>query len=264
MAESFYSIPDLSIFSYGTTIAGGLLLWIIEGLFPFFSRQKRRSLHAKLNLSMAGLNLLILLPSGILMAFMLDWSKNAWPGIGMLGLPPLAEAILFILLIDLWMYLWHRLNHETAFLWRFHSVHHSDSTLDVTTSWRFHYMEIILSELLRLPLFMLMGAGIEHLLFYSLLMTPVIEFHHSNVAIPPALDRLIRLIIPSPTMHRLHHSRERSEHNSNYGSMLAVWDRLFGTFLMKDNLDNLRLGLDHESDSDKQRLFALLQRPFHQ
>jgi sterol desaturase/sphingolipid hydroxylase (fatty acid hydroxylase superfamily) len=262
MAENFFSIPDLRIFSYGTTIAVGVLLWILEGVIPFFFIQKRRDLHAKLNLSMAGLNLLILLPSGMLMAFMLDWSRNVWPGIGMLAFPPFAEAILIILLIDLWMYVWHRLNHETAFLWRFHSVHHSDATLDVTTSWRFHFMEILLSELLRLPLFMLMGAGIEHLMLYSLLMTPVIEFHHSNISIPPALDRLARLIIPSPMMHRLHHSRLRSEHDSNYGSMLSLWDRLFGSFLMSDNLESLRLGLDLESDSDKQKLFALLRRPF--
>jgi sterol desaturase/sphingolipid hydroxylase (fatty acid hydroxylase superfamily) len=262
MAENFFSIPDLRIFSYGTTIAAGVLLWILEGLFPFFLGQKRRALHAKLNLSIAGLNLLILLPSAILMAFMLNWSRSFWPGIGMLALPPALKAILIILLIDLWMYVWHRLNHETAFLWRFHSIHHSDPTLDVTSSWRFHFLEILFSELLRLPLFMLMGAGIEHLLLYSLLMTPVIEFHHSNLSIPPALDRLARLVIPSPMMHRLHHSRQRSEHDSNYGSMLSLWDRLFGSFLIKDNLDDLRLGLDHESDPDKQRLLALLQRPF--
>ncbi len=255
-------MQEIFFFSYGTTIAAGVTLWIVEGLHPYFSRQKRRALHAKLNLSMAGLNLLILLPSGILMAFMLEWSRNGWPGIGMLALPPVAEAITIVLLIDLWMYLWHRLNHETAFLWRFHSVHHSDETLDVTTSWRFHFLEILFSELLRLPLFMLMGARIEHLLLYSLLMTPVIEFHHSNISIPPALERLARLIIPSPMMHRLHHSRLRSEHDTNYGSMLSLWDRLFGSFLIKDNLDDLRLGLDHESDSDKQQLFALLQKPF--
>ena len=262
MAECFFSIPDLRIFSYSTTIAGGLLLWFIEGIIPWLSPQKPRSLHAKLNLSIAGLNLLILLPSGILMAFMLDWSRTVWPGIGMLALPPVAKAIVIILLIDLWMYVWHRLNHEIALLWRFHSVHHSDPTLDVTTSWRFHYMEILISELLRFPLFMLMGAGLEHLLLYSLLMTPVIEFHHSNITIPPVLDRLARLIIPSPMMHRLHHSTLQCEHDSNYGSMLSVWDRLFGTFLIKDNLDDLHLGLDHESDSDKQQLIPLLLRPF--
>ena len=263
MSDISFSIPDLRIFSYVTTIAVGMMFWILEGLNPYFSSQKHRGLHAKLNLSIASINMLILIPSGILMAFMLDWSKNVWPGIGMLALPPIAKAIPIILLIDLWMYVWHRLNHEIPFLWRFHSIHHSDTTLDVTSSWRFHYIEILISELLRLPLFMLMGAGIEHLLLYSLLMTPIIEFQHSNISIPPALDRLARLIIPSPMMHRLHHSRLRSEHDSNYGSMLSVWDRLFGSLLTKDNLDDLHLGLDHESNADKQQLVALLLRPFH-
>lgn len=262
MTQSFFSIPDLGILSYGTTIAAGILLWILEGLYPFFSEQKRRARHAKLNLSIAGLNLLILLPSGILMAFMLGWSKNFWPGIGQLGLHPVAEAIAIILFIDLWMYAWHRLNHETDFFWRFHSVHHSDASLDVTTSWRFHFMEILFSELLRLPLFMLIGADMEHLLLYSLLMTPVIEFHHSNLSIPPALERMARLVVPTPMMHRLHHSRLRNEHDSNYGSMLSLWDRLFGSFLMKKSLDGLRIGLDHESDPGRQQLFALLKRPF--
>lgn len=262
MAENLFSSHDLRMLSFGATVAVGVLFWMLEGFFPFFARQKRRSSHATINLSMAGLNLLILLPSGILMAFMLDWSRNAWSGIGMLGLPPAQETVLIILLIDLWMYVWHRLNHETAFLWRFHSIHHSDASLDVTTSWRFHYMEILFSELLRLPLFMLIGAGIEHLLLYSLLMTPVIEFHHSNISIPPAMDRLARLVIPSPMMHRLHHSRLRREHNANYGSMLSVWDRLFGSFLIRESLDGLRPGLEHESDSGKQKLSALLQRPF--
>ncbi|NTW70258.1 MAG: sterol desaturase family protein [Chlorobiaceae bacterium] len=259
--KELFSIPDLRILSYGTAISGGLLLWMLEGIKPSVYREKR-TLHAKINLSLAGLNLLILFPSGILMAYMLEWSKQSWPGIGMLNLPPAFEAVVIILLIDLWMYLWHRLNHETALLWRFHSVHHSDPTIDVTSSWRFHAMEIFISELLRLPLFMLMGAGIEHLLLYSLLMTPVIEFHHSNITIPPALDRLVRLIIPSPMMHRLHHSRLRSEHDTNYGSLFSLWDRLFGTFLMREHLDNLRTGLDRESDENRQQLFALLRRPF--
>ncbi|NTW83228.1 MAG: sterol desaturase family protein [Chlorobiaceae bacterium] len=262
MSEIFFSTPELGIFSYGATIACGILLWILEGVRPCFFQRMRRGLHAKLNLSMAGLNLLILLPSGICMAIILDWSRKVWPGFGILALHPVVVAILIILLIDLWMYLWHRLNHETAFLWRFHSIHHSDPSLDVTTSLRFHFLEILLSEVLRLPLFMLLGAGIEHMLLYSLLMTPVIEFHHSNVSIPPAMDRLARLIIPSPMMHRLHHSRLRSEHDSNYGSMLSLWDRLFGSFLTRENLDDLHFGLDHESGPDKQHLFALLLRPF--
>lgn len=254
---------DLQVLSYVTTITGGLLLWFLEGAVPFFSGRKSRGKHAAVNLSIAGVNLLILLPTGVVMALVLEQSKTVWLGARALELPIFLETILIILLIDLWMYIWHRLNHEVDFLWRFHSVHHSDPSLDVTTAWRFHYVEIILSEILRLPVFILIGAGIQDLLIYSMLMTPVIEFHHSNVSIPSSADRFLRTVIPSPLMHRIHHSVTRSEHDSNYGSMLSFWDRLFRSFRLKKDIKNMAIGLSNESAPEQQRLSALLTRPFH-
>lgn len=254
---------DLQALSYITTVAGGLLLWLLEGVVPFFSGRAARGKHAAKNLSIAGINLLILLPAGPIMAVVLEKSKAVWPGVGLLKLPFILETILIILLVDLWMYVWHRLNHEVDFLWRFHSIHHSDPSMDVTTAWRFHYVEIALSELLRFPVFVLIGAGIEDLLLYSMLMTPVIAFHHSNVSIPFSADRSLRTIIPSPLMHRIHHSVIRAEHDSNYGSMLSFWDRLFGSFKLKEGIRDMELGLQNESSPEKQRVGALLTRPFH-
>lgn len=255
-------MENLSLLSYGITVAGGVLLWLLEGVVPFFKSQRNRGNHATLNLSIAVLNLLILLPSAVLMAAFLRYSQSLWPGVGGLGLPAFGETLLTLVLIDLWMYVWHRLNHTVDFLWRFHSVHHSDPSLDVTTSWRFHSVEIIFSEILRIPVFVLIGAGIEDILLYSMLMTPIIEFHHSNVSIPPGVDRALRTLVPTPLMHRLHHSVVREEHDSNYGSMLSVWDRLFGSFLLKKNIREMPLGLANESAPDQQRLTALLLRPF--
>ncbi len=258
-----HTMDNLQTFSYTTTIICGLLLWIFEGVVPFFSGRKSREKHAAVNLSIALINLLILLPSGLLMALVLQESKTVWAGVKALAVPAYVQTILVILLVDLWMYMWHRLNHEVDFLWRFHSVHHSDPSLDVTTAWRFHYVEIIFSELLRFPVFILIGAGIEDLLLYSMLMTPVIEFHHSNVSIPSSADRLLRAVIPSPLMHRIHHSVIRSEHDSNYGSMLSFWDRLFGSFIVKPDIRHMAIGLRGESSPVQQRIGALLVRPFH-
>ncbi len=252
----------LQFTSYLTIIALAIVFWIAEGLIPFFRGRTQRTRHASANLSLAGLNLLVLLPSGLLMAFILHEAKIWWPGLRGTHLPYALQTILILLSIDLWMYIWHRMNHEINFLWRFHAVHHSDPSLDVTSAWRFHTVEIIFSELLRYPVLIFIGAEIHDLIIYSLIMTPVIEFHHSNISIPPTLDRALRTIIPTPLMHRLHHSIVRREHDSNYGSMLSIWDRMFKSFQLKDDIRALPLGLRGESAPDQQTIRALLTRPF--
>jgi len=262
LTEKHPVMNPLQTTSYAVTVSLGLLFWALEGLLPFFKGRRRRGKHASLNLSIAGLNLLVLLPSGILMALVLHEANSLWPGIRGLDIPPLAQTALVLAGIDLWMYAWHRMNHKNDFLWRFHSVHHSDPDLDVTTAWRFHIMKILFSETLRYPVFILLGAGIGDLVLYTMLMTPVIEFHHSNIRIPSGADRLLRVIIPTPLMHRLHHSTIRAEHDSNYGSMLSIWDRMFGSFQLKENIGQMPLGLINESGPGQQRLTALLTRPF--
>ncbi len=256
-------MENLVTFSFLITVAGALLFWTLEGVIPFFAGKTERKKHAAKNLSIAGINLMILLPFAILTAFLLERSHVVWAGVKSLEMPFLVKTALVILLFDLWMYVWHRLNHENNFLWRFHSVHHSDPALDVTTAWRFHFVEILFSELLRLPVFILIGAEMHDLLLYSMLMTPVIEFHHSNISIPASADRLLRAIIPTPLMHRLHHSVLRSEHDSNYGSMFSFWDRLFGSFRLKEEIRDMKIGLENEMSPEQQRTSALLLRPFH-
>src|SRR5215813_5385924 len=116
-----------------------------------------------------------------------------------------------ILLFDAWMYLWHRANHQLDFLWRFHRVHHSDPEMDVTTAIRFHAGEILISSALRLAVIPLLGITNRQLLVYEMLLLPVILFHHSNVLIPERLDAILRLVIVTPAIHRVHHSRLRAE-----------------------------------------------------
>ncbi|ACF13716.1 fatty acid hydroxylase [Chloroherpeton thalassium ATCC 35110] len=248
--------------SFGITVLAGLLLWLLEGFFPFFAGRARRGTHTLKNLSMAALNMLILIPGSVLTAFALSVSARFWPGIHLLGLPFALQTLVFILLIDLWMYIWHRLNHQMNFLWRFHAVHHSDPDMDVSTAWRFHFVEIFLSEMIRLPVLMLIGAEIQALLLYTILMTPVIAFHHSNLRLTEQLDALLRKIIPSPNMHRIHHSIFREEHDSNYGSLFSFWDRIFGSFKIKSGISAMKIGLDGEREPEAQALPALLKRPF--
>lgn len=235
---------------------------ITEILVPFFIPEQPGGRHDARNLTMAILNLIILIPAGLCIAQLPEHSIPFSRGIVTLLPGYFPHTVAALLLMDLWIYWWHRLNHEVPFLWRFHSVHHSDPQLNVTSAWRFHPGEIILSELLRPAILVLIGTRPEQLVIYTILMTPVIAFHHSNIRIPEPLDRLLRTLIPTPSAHRIHHSILTADHHSNYGAMLSVWDRMFGTWREKEVTPSLGIGLEGEEAPHNQSLRAMLARPF--
>jgi sterol desaturase/sphingolipid hydroxylase (fatty acid hydroxylase superfamily) len=139
----------LQIIVYGTTLSGGVLLWICESLFPFFRDRNNRKSHAVLNLSLGAVNLAVMLPAAMLCAWLVSQVALYWKGTACLGLYAIPRILLSLVLLDLWLYAWHRMNHEIGFFWHFHSIHHSDDRLDVTSAWRFHFGEIAMSELFR-------------------------------------------------------------------------------------------------------------------
>jgi sterol desaturase/sphingolipid hydroxylase (fatty acid hydroxylase superfamily) len=176
--------------------------------------------------------------------------------------PSMIAIVAAILLFDAWMYLWHRANHELGFLWRFHRVHHSDPEMDATTAVRFHTGEILISSALRLAVIPLLGITIGQLLAYEMLMLPVILFHHSNVRFPEKVDRWLRLVIVTPAVHRVHHSRLRMETDSNYSSVFSFWDRIAGTFRLRRDGRPVNFGLDEYDGEEWQRLSGLIVMPF--
>ena len=178
-----------------------------------------------------------------------------------LGLPVWAHALGAILLFDAWSYIWHRMNHEIRFFWRFHRVHHSDPNMDVTTANRFHIGEIFFSSLFRIPLIGLLGIYLWELVLYETLMFAVVQFHHSDIDIPAKVDRALRAIIVSPNMHRVHHSRWRPETDSNYSSLFSFWDRLAHTFRLNPNPKTIRLGLDEFDREEDQTVGGMLKTP---
>lgn len=234
----------------------------LKPFFPFFREHDgRRAKHFARNVGIALLNAL-----GIGLVFIALWSRTASAGFGLLHrfpLPIWLHALLTILLLDCWTYAWHRANHEMAFLWRFHRMHHSDPWMDVTTARRFHPGEILFSSILRLPLIFLLGIHLWELLLYGALMGLVVDFHHANIALPAREDRWLRGLIVTPAMHKVHHSRIRAETDSNYASLLSVWDRLFGTFRLRTDLTAIRIGLDEWNDPAHQTLKGLIRTPFY-
>lgn len=239
------------------------VIFSLESLFPLFRGREKRIPHATRNIGLGVINVFVVaLFFSSLLALDAAWARGR--SLGLLYLLPLpfwAETLLVILLFDLWMYVFHRANHQIPFLWRFHRTHHSDPQVDVTTALRFHTGEIMISSLFKLILIPFLGMSLGQLLLYETSLQPVILFHHSNVAWPEKWDRLMRVLIVSPNMHRVHHSQLRGETDSNYSSIFSFWDRLAGTFRRREDPRTLEYGLPEFPEADWQTLTGMLKTP---
>ena len=238
------------------------VLFALEGALPFYRRDGHRYRHALRNIALA----LVAGAVGALMAPLLLLSTQfaAEQGIGLcnwVDAHPAVCAVATFVLFDLWMYAWHRANHEIPFLWRFHRVHHTDPAMDSTTALRFHPGEILLSTLLNCLVLAALGMSLAMLALYKTLMIAVVLFHHSNVRVPHALDQALRWVIVPPSMHRVHHSHVRAETDSNYGTVFSFWDRLFGSYRTRDRYDDIRFGIGAYDEPEWQRPLRLLTLP---
>jgi sterol desaturase/sphingolipid hydroxylase (fatty acid hydroxylase superfamily) len=155
---------------------------------------------------------------------------NAWGVFNYLQVPHAISVLVSVLLLDLAIYLQHVMFHAVPTFWRVHRMHHTDLDLDVTTGIRFHPIEIILSMLIKFGVIAVLGAPAIAVLLFEILLNATSMFNHANVRMPKALDRLLRWLVVTPDMHRVHHSIEDDETNSNFGFNLPWWDRLFGTY----------------------------------
>jgi sterol desaturase/sphingolipid hydroxylase (fatty acid hydroxylase superfamily) len=160
------------------------------------------------------------------------------------------------------MYWWHRMNHRVPFLWRFHRVHHADARMDVSTALRFHPGEIVLSAALRLVVTAAIGAELWQMALYEAIATPIVAFHHSNINLPRRVDDALRWLLVTPWMHWVHHSRLRAETNSNYASVLSVWDRIFGSYRLRPDPDAIEFGLVEFPETERnERVVGMLRMP---
>jgi sterol desaturase/sphingolipid hydroxylase (fatty acid hydroxylase superfamily) len=243
---------------------GLILLFALESWLPAAVDRHRRLRHAARNLTLGLLNAVaIAVLASPFIAQVAGWVEGSRFGLlNLLNLPPVIATATAILLFDAWMYLWHRANHRLDFLWRFHRMHHSDPEMDATTAVRFHTGEILISSALRLAVIPLLVITIYQLLAYEMLLLPVILFHHSNVRFPEKLDAPLRLIIVTPAIHRVHHSRLRPETDSNYSSVFSFWDRIAGTFRLRRDGRPVSFGLDEYDAEEWQRIKGMLITPF--
>jgi sterol desaturase/sphingolipid hydroxylase (fatty acid hydroxylase superfamily) len=238
------------------------LFWCWETWRPFFGQREGRWQHAARNLAIAVFNTVILgLAFGSITMTVTDWTEQKQ--YGLLNAIDFRGPLRFGLalgLLDGWMYLWHRANHIIPFLWRFHRMHHSDRHMDVTTATRFHLGEHVGGAILRLGLIPLLGFEVWNLVVYDTLVIAVTQFHHADISLG-RWDRWLRWFIVTPDIHKVHHSDWRPETDSNYSTVLSVWDRLARSFRLRSDSKTLVFGLREFTEPSWQTWWGMVKTP---
>lgn len=189
-----------------------------------------------------------------------DWVATSSFGIfHWLSTPPAVAVAAGALMLDLAAYAGHILKHKWPVLWRFHRVHHSDADLDVTTGFRFHPVEALISWVFLIPAIVLFGVPILAILIFAALYSLSAIAQHANFAFPERADRLLRIVFVSPGSHRIHHSPHAERTDSNYGTLFSFWDRIFRTYKSPRHHAETEFGL---RDRNEQSLGTLLMEPF--
>ena len=157
-------------------------------------------------------------------------SEQGWGLFNYFAVPFWLAVVVSVIVLDFFIWLQHVMVHAIPLLWRLHRVHHADLDFDVTTGARFHPLEILLSMGIKFAVILLLGPPLVAVVIFEVLLNATSMFNHSNVRMPLGLDRVLRWLVVTPDMHRVHHSTEDDETNSNFGFNLPWWDRLFGTY----------------------------------
>ena len=193
------------------------------------------------------------------------WAQHkGWGLFNLVALPGWLEVAAGAILLDMVIYWQHRLFHVIPLFWRLHRMHHADLDFDVTTALRFHPIEIVLSMVIKLVAVLILGPAALAVLIFEVLLNGTAMFNHGNVRLPLSIDRWLRLLVVTPDMHRVHHSVEAREYNSNFGFNLPWWDRLFGSYQDQPALghEKMRIGLRAYGGAVCANLIWMLVLPF--
>ena len=240
--------------------------FILEIIFPHFKNRNviNQIIHTLINVFIGLINGII----GILFSYFFLYDLFVLLNNKSIGLLNTISASVFekiiigFVLFDLWMYFWHLLNHKFKIFWLFHRTHHTDINLDASTSLRFHFGEIFFFEIFRIPIYFLLGLNLNILLIYKIFLNIITLFHHSNIRLNKKIDLLLKFLIVTPNMHRVHHSQVKNETNSNYSSIFSFWDRIFRSFRKVDDTTKIILGLEYFRENKYQKFTGILITPF--
>jgi len=190
---------------------------------------------------------------------------QGWGLLALVALDPRLKAVIAVVALDFVVWATHVFAHALPVFWRIHRVHHADLDYDVTTGARFHPIETVLAMLIKFAALLLLGPSVAAVVLFEVLLNATALFNHGNVGLPARLDRFLRLFLVTPDMHRVHHSIQADEANSNFGFNLPWWDYLFGTYRAQPRAGQrgLTLGIRHYRDPRRvARLLGMLALPF--
>ena len=193
------------------------------------------------------------------------WAEvNGYGIFNLIEVPTVVSVLVCFVILDFAIWLAHVASHKVPLLWAVHRMHHSDVDIDVSTAIRFHPIEIVLSMVWKMIIVVLLGAPAISVLIFEIVLNGAAMFNHSNIKLPLALDRVLRIFIVTPDMHRVHHSIVNQETDSNYGFNLAIWDRLFGTYIDQPEAghDGMKIGLREWQDERPTNVLWSLKVPF--
>jgi len=261
------------LLEHETTARASMFMLFLAVFFAIGIWRPARRCLAKDNLLRWRNNLLLFFINSVAVRFLIPISLTSiaiYAGqqqIGILNhifISPSLELALALITLDLWIYWQHRLFHKVPLLWRVHRVHHSDIELDVTTSGRFHLVEIALSFGIKATAILVIGVSPLAIIVFELMLNISAMFNHSNFNLPPLWERWIRSFIVTPAMHRIHHSAKVNETNSNFGFCLSWWDTIFQTYKknsVQSDID-MCIGLTEFRSESSQTLLSLVLQPF--
>lgn len=241
-----------------------IVLFVLESRFVLRKRVQLRWSRVKTNILVALPSILSLrllfLPAIIYIAS--ENEKWQFGIIHWIELSVWMEFIIGFLLLDYLIYIWHWMTHKIPLLWRFHSVHHTDADLDLTTALRFHFGELWLSVIFRGAFVLIVGASPLLVIVYEIVFEVAVNFHHSNWRLNKRLEKCLNSFIVTPRMHGIHHSIIRNETDSNFSTIFSWWDRIHRTFLLHKAQDEITIGIPDHREWDRLTVWQLFTLPF--
>lgn len=237
--------------------------WLLEGSFPLVRLDYRKWRHARVNGAFLATTVAINTLFGVATVIAASWTEaNGFGLLHLVALPAWAELVLALLALDLAAQYWaHYLLHHVKWMWRVHVVHHTDTKVDATTGTRLHPVDYTVREVFALGALVLVGAPLAYYLVYRVVTVFFTFVSHANVAPPPGLDAALSLVFVTPNMHKFHHHFERPWTDTNFGGILSIWDRIFGTFVYGDPRE-VRYGVDVADDGRDEEVVHQMMLPF--